>query len=243
MKKLLLTGTALAILFSPALAADLPTKAAPVPFITGYPYGSNGLFAGLTTEAGGGSVVGSVPGVAPASLTTTSASVGGTVGWAWGSKGSMFAYSIQGDFLATNFNGANAGFSVAGPLTMDQTFMVWTPISTIQSAFSLLNIPNPFASIPPFPTAAGLTGSNVQAGFGGGVTERDMTLAYLGVGSNKVFSIEPHIKFALMEQLSNGSAVQEFIKVNFPTKGILFGAQQATATPSTEVRVGASVLW
>ena len=236
-----------AALFSTgAMAADLPpqiTKAPASSWLSGYPYGSSGMYAGFLTQGGGGSVTANVPGVASASLTTTSAAIGGTVGWGWGRKGSQFAYTLEGSFMATNFNGSNQGFALASPFSMDQVFMIWTPVSTIQSALSLLNIPNPFGAIPPFPTAPGLTASNVQAGIGGGVLEKDMTLAYLGVGSNKVWEVAPLFEVALMEQLSNGSAIREFIKTDFPTKGILFGAKQSTATPSTEVMAGVQVLW
>lgn len=234
------------LLAGPAFAADLAVKAAPpaTAFFNGYPYGSSGLYVGLLTQGGGGSVTATVPGVASASLTTTSASIGGTVGWGWGSKGSMFAYTLESSVMATNFNGANAGFSLAGPISIDEVFMVWTPVSTIQNAFGLLNIPNPFGAIAPFPTLpAGLTANNVQAGIGGGAVERDMTLAFQGVGSNKVWEVAPLFEVALMEQLSNGSAIREFVKTDFPTKGILFGANQSSATPSTEVNAGIQILW
>jgi len=227
-----------------ALAADLPVKAPASAWLTGYPYATSGLFAGLITQGGGGSVTATVPGVSSASLTTTSASIGGTIGYAWGTKGSMVAYSIESSIMATNFNGSNQGFALASPVTIDEVFMVWTPLSTIQSAFGLLNIPNPFSNIAPFPTTpTGFTASNVQEGIGGGAIERDMTLAYQGVGSNKVWEVAPMIEVALMEQISNGSAIREFIKTDFPTKGLLFGAKQSSATPSTEVFAGVQVLF
>jgi hypothetical protein len=229
-----------------AIAADLPVKA-PVPasaWLNGYPYGSSGLYVGLYTEGGGGSVTASVPGIASASLTTTTASIGATVGYAWGSKNSPFAYAIEGSACATNFNGANQGFALAGPLCFEQMGFIWMPVSLIQSTFSLLNIPNPFSSIAPFPVnPTGITASNIQAGFGAGAIERDMTIAYLGVGSNKVWAVAPQIEFALMEQLSNGSALQEYVKVRLQAKEILFGATQSAATPSTEIIAGVKVLF
>jgi hypothetical protein len=242
-KNLLAALAMMSVLAAPAHAADIATKA-PVSWLKGYPYDSSGLFVGIITQGGGGSVAANVPGVTSASLTTTSASIGATIGYGWGSKNSLVAYSAEASFMATNFNGSNAGFALTGPVTIDTVVMAWTPVSVIQNAFGLLNIPNPFNSIPPFPaTPAGLTANNVQIGFGGGAVFQDMTLAYQGVGSNKVWEIAPMIEIALMEQLSNGSAVREFIKTDFPTKGTIFGAHQSSATPSTEVKAGIQVLF
>ena len=226
-----------------AMAADLPVKApAPVLGFTGYPYGSSGPIFGLFTEAGGGPVNASVPGVNSASLTTTTGGIGLMGGYAWGSKTSAFAYSIEVKVSANNFNGTNQGFSVSGPVSFEGTAFVWMPVSIIQSAFSTLNIPNPFTNIAPFPPApAGLTASNIQAGFGAGFRADDVTIAYLGVGSNKVFDFSPKIEFDLMEQLSNTSAVREYAEVVFQGNGAIFGAMQSKAVLGPKAMAG--VMW
>jgi len=195
---------------------------------------------GLNLRWGAGPVVASVPlaGVNPASLTTTTAGIGMNFGYAWGSKGSMFAYALEGKVTANNFNGQNAGFSVSGPVSFEGTGLVWTPVSTIQNALSLLSLPNPFANIAPFPLLpANVTASNVQAGFGAGFRADDVTVAYLGVGSNKVWNFSPKIEFDLMEQLSNGSALRQYVEIVFQNKGLTFGNAAnlpVTATPGTK---------
>jgi hypothetical protein len=228
-----------------AIAADLPiTKAAPAqPYqFTGYPYGSNGPVVALYTEAGAGPVNGSVAGVNSASLTTTTAGIGVMAGYAWGSKTSMLAYSIEGKVSANNFNGANQGFSVSGPVSAEGTAYVWMPVSLIQNVFSTLSIPNPFSTIAPFPlNPANVTASNLQAGFGAGFRADDVTIAYLGVGSNKVWRFSPKIEAALMEQLSNGSAVREYVEAVFQQNGALFGSQQSKAVLGTKVMAGVMV--
>jgi hypothetical protein len=243
MKKILL---ALALLLpSLAFAADLSVKAPPASsWLSGYPYGTSGLYAGLFTEAGAGPVNATVPGVNSASLTTTTAGIGLNVGYAWGSKNSPFAYAIEGKVSATNFNGANQGFSVSGPISFEGTGLIWTPVSTIQNAFSLLSLPNPFNNIAPFPLLpANVTASNVQAGFGAGFRADDVTVAYLGVGSNKVWDFSPKIEFDLMEQLSNGSAVREYVETVFQNKGIVFGnnVQNVNATVGVKYLAGVGV--
>lgn len=235
-------------MISAAMAGDLPVKAPVQPaWLAGYPYGTSGPYVGLLTEAGAGPVVASVPlaGVNPASLTTTTAGIGMNFGYAWGSKGSMFAYALEGKVTANNFNGQNAGFSAAGPIAFEGTGLVWTPVSTIQNAFSLLSLPNPFANIAPFPLLpANVTASNVQAGFGAGFRADDVTIAYLGIGSNKVWNFSPKIEFDLMEQLSNGSALRQYVEIVFQNKGLTFGNAAnlpVTATPGTKYMAGAAV--
>lgn len=246
-KRTMMLAFAAGLISTAAIAGDIaaPVKApvaAAVPWLNGYPYGSSGLIVGLFTEAGGGPVVASVPGVNPASLTTTTAGIGGMVGWAWGNKNSQLAYSIEGKVAANNFNGANQGFSVSGPVSFEGTGYVWMPVSLIQSTFGLLNLPNPFASIAPFPAnPSGITASNIQAGFGAGFRADDVTIAYLGVGSNKVWAFAPKIEFDLMEQLSNGSAVREYVETIFESKGAIFGANQSKATLGTKVMAGVGV--
>ena len=230
-------------LTAPTTTTAFPVKeAAPSTWLNGYPYGSSGVIVGLYTGVGGGPVVASVPGVAPASLTTTTAEIGGAVGYAWGNKNSQLAYSLEAKIGATNFNGANQGFSVSGPLSLEQTAYVWMPVSLIQNTLSLLNIPNPFSNIAPFPAnPAGITATNVQAGFGAGARWDDMTIAFQGVGSNKVWAVAPKIEFDLMEQMSNASAVREFTEISFPTKGYVFGAKPTSATQSTKYLAGVGV--
>lgn len=239
-------GILAAFMATSAFAADIAVKAPtapPINWLSGYPYGSSGFYAGILTEAGGGPVVASVPGVNPASLTTTTAGIGGNFGYAWGSKGSTFAYALEGKVTATNFNGANAGFSVSGPIAFEGTGLIWTPVSTIQNAFSLLSLPNPFSNVAPFPLLpSGITASNVQAGFGAGFRAEDVTIAYLGAGSNKVWSFAPKIEFDLMEQLSNGSAVREYVETVFENKGVTFGGRTPTsAAIGTKFLAGVAV--
>lgn len=240
----IISAAAIVALLPAAHASDvLPAKAPVAPaWLTGYPYGSSGAYVGLFTEAGGGPVVASVPGVNPASLTTTTAGIGLAVGYAWGAKSSQLAYSIEGKVSANNFNGANAGFAVAGPVSFEGTGFVWMPVSLIQSTFSILSLPNPFSNIAPFPlNPAGVTATNVQAGFGAGFRADDVTIAYLGAGSNKVWNFAPKIEFDLMEQLSNGSAVREYVETVFEGKGAIFGANQSKATLGTKYMAGVGV--
>lgn len=219
-----------------AAAADLSTKAPSVSFTGVYPYDNSGFFVGLFTEGTGGSVAASAPGVNSASMTTTTGALGLTAGYAWGRKASPVAYTLEGDVKFQNFNGNNAGFALQGPLAFAVRGVVFAPWNNL---FGALAISNPFSNVPPFPAMQpGVTSSNMQFGIGGEVAFNDVSIAYLGVGSNKVWQVEPKLVFVQMEQLSNGIAVRAFEKVGFPTSGAIIGYRGATAKQGTDISIG-----
>jgi hypothetical protein len=239
MKKAFLLAALL--LASPAMAADLPVKA-PVAAATPYSFSNGGFFVGLYTEGGGSSVSATVPGVATASLTTTTAAFGVTVGYAKRFNAN-FTGTIEADACATNFNGNNAGFALSGPLCFEQRAMIFVPLTLITNALSFLNVQNPFGNLAQITVPAGFTVTNTQFGFGAGAYEKDVTLAYLGVGSNKVWAVDPEIVAMLQDTLSNGTVLRTFVKTDFPDKGTIFGAKGSTATMSPGVRAGLSFLF
>lgn len=236
----ILLGLAAALIATAASAADLPVKA-PALISTAYPYQSSGLFFGIYTEGGGGSVSATVPGVGAASLSTTDAGFGGTIGYAWGSKTSTLAYSVEADFGFTNFNGNNAGFALQGPLSFEQRFVVFTPFANLMSM--LPNFPNLFGTIPPFPLLpTGVTASNLQTGLAFGVKEKDISTSFAGLSSNKEWRVEPVIKLIMMEQLSNGTAVRAWAGVAMPDKGKIIGpVPNSSAVLGPEVLAGVGV--
>jgi hypothetical protein len=228
---------ALAVAVSaPARASDLPVKALPA-VAPSYSFNNSGFFVGLFTEGGGSSVSANVPGVASASLTTTTAAFGVTAGYAK-KFGNNLTGTIEADSSFTNFNGNNAGFALSGPLSFEQRAMVFMPLTTLTNAFSFLNIQNPFGNLAQITVPAGFTVTNTQFGFGAGVYEKDMTLAYQGVGSNKVWRVDPEIVAMLQDTLSNGTVLRTFVKTDFPDKGAVFGAKGSSATLAPGVRAG-----
>ncbi len=235
MKRFLLAALA-AISLTPALAADLPVKAPPLLPANAFQFNGSGFFGGLFTEGGGGSVSANVPGVASASLTTTTAAIGLTAGWAFRTS-SAFSYTLEGDVSATNFNGNSQGFALGGPLAFEQRAMIWAPASMITQALSFLNVSNLFGNLPTL-NPNGATITNQMWGIGAGAYEKDVTLAYLGVGSNKVWSVEPVLTVMLQDQLSNGSAIRAFVKTGFSTDAVIVGAKNANAIKGPDVRAG-----
>jgi hypothetical protein len=240
MRKLILIA-ALASLAVPAAAADL-TIAKSQPSIlssvfSGYPYGSSGLFFGVYTEGGGGSVNATVPGVGSASLTDTQAGVGGTVGWAWGQKNSPVAFSVEGDFGWTNFNGSTAGIGLSGPLHFEERFVAFTPISSVLSL--LPSLPS-LGSLPPFSVLpAGVTASNAQVGFMAGIDEDDISPNFPGLADNTQWRAALMIGGVQMEQLSNNVAMRTWLKAEFPDKSVCIGPVANACTGlSTQYKAG-----
>lgn len=241
-RTMLLAVLAGAAMLSNAFAADIPLKAPPAApsVFAGYPYGSSGLFYGVFTEGGGGPVTATVPGVGSASLTTTSAGIGGTIGYAWGSKNSPVAYSLEGDFGFTNFNGNTQGLSMSGPLSFEQRFVAFTPIATLLNL--LPNLPS-LGTVAPFPVLQpGVTASNMQMGLFAGIRETDISPNFVGLAANREYRISPVIGVMAMEQLSNGSALRAWVKTVFPEKGVCVGpVAGACANEGQQVLAGVGV--
>jgi hypothetical protein len=197
----------------------------------------NGMIVGLYTEGGGSSVTATAPGVPPASLTTTTAAIGLTLGYMWTPRGGPVSMSIEGDVCGQNFNGNNAGFSVSGPLCFEQRFMVFAPWQNLLAA--LPSFPNPFNAISAFNFPNGLTPvGNAIAGIGGGFYERDISTAFAGVQSGKVWRVDPEIVFMNVQPLSNGTALRGGVKIDFPGQGKIFGPTPAGFTSATLGNVG-----
>lgn len=237
MKRLIFAAAA-ALLCTAAVAADLPVKAPPASkwSLGAYPT-LNGLIVGLYTEGGGSSVTASVPGIPPASLTTTTAAVGITLGYMWTPRNSPVSFSIENDVCAQNFNGNNAGFSVQGPICLEQRAMAFAPWEKLLTAIP--GIPNPFSAISPFVFQPGVTPvGNAIAGIGFGFYERDISTAFAGVQSGKVWRVDPELVFMHVQPLSNGTALRGGIKLDFPGQGKIFGATPAGFTTATLGQTG-----
>jgi hypothetical protein len=230
-----------ALVSGAAVAADLPTKAPVASYSLGSYPTLNGLIVGIYTEGGGSSVTANVPGIPPASLTTTSAGIGLTLGYMWTPRGSPASLSVEGDACATNFNGNSAGFSVASPFCFEQRLMVYAPWQKLLAA--LPSFPNPFSAISAFNFPNGITPvGNAIAGIGVGAYEKDISTAFAGLQSGKVWRANPELVFMNVQPLSNGTALRGWVKIDFTSNAKIFGAVPAGVTTaslgSTGIRAG-----
>ena len=223
-----------AVILPSARAADLPLKA-PAAATINFTYPTmNGLIVEVFTEGGGSSVVASVPGIPAASLSTTTAGVGGTIGWMWTPKGSPVSISTEGHIEAQNFNGNNAGLSVQGPLRLEAAVIAWAPWSRVFAVLPTLW--NPFASLSTFSLPSGFTAQgNALAGLGFYYTAADVSTAFAGLQAGKVWRGNPGLEAVTAQPLVGGGAIRIFAKWDFLNNSKLFGAVPAgnAATIST----------
>lgn len=245
----LVVGVGLAIGMPEARAGDVnapaavATKASPQWSLGQYP-DLNGLIIGIYTEVGAGSVHANVPGVPPASVTTTTGAIGLTVGYIWTPKNGNISLSIENDACAQNFNGSNIGLSFQGPLCFEQRFMIFAPWDKLLAA--LPSLPNPFSQISAFNFPNGITAAgNMRFGIGAGAYERDISTAFAGVQTGKVWQAEPELVFMNVQPLSNGTALRGWVKIGFPQDSKVFGAVPKGATLATfstpDARAGVGV--
>jgi hypothetical protein len=186
---------------------------------TGYPYQTQGVYFGVYSGGGGGSVQGTAVGVNSNSLVTNQIGVGGTVGYAWGVAKSSVFIAAEAMFGWKNFNAGNAGFSLSGPASFEQRIKIGTPLNNFLSLLPNVNLP----SAAPFPAMPnGQTVTNVQAYIMGGFHEDDNSLAY-NLASFKQWTFAPSVGVGMLGQLPNGVAVDSWVETIFPDKSICAG--------------------
>lgn len=162
----------LALMASPAFAADMPTKAPPISNV--YPTTKCGLFYGANAE-GSSSIING----APAGTVQIGGDVGVLVGWACPSA--SIPWFVQADFDFQNLNAGNAGFSIKGPAHLSQTAAIQTPL--FQYVGQWLNIGQNNIPAPVLPPGVSLTGQP-QNYIGVMVTEDDISTSF-NLASNR----------------------------------------------------------
>jgi hypothetical protein len=225
----------------PALAADVvvPLKTPKARLSALFEgYSGSGLYFGLYTQGGGGTVNGSVAGVGSASLTSAGASVGLLGGYAWTTSSGNIFYAVEALFGWQNLNGSTAGLSMSGPASFEQRFKIGAPLDTIMSVFPNLNL-GTLAPLPALP--AGVTTTATHPYVMAGVHEDDISANY-GLGNNKAWRVAPAIGFGAVTQLSNATAVDVWVETIFPEKGVCTGGV-ACANLGQQYKAGLSVLW
>jgi hypothetical protein len=245
MRKLVLSLAAILVSTS-AFAADvlLPTKAQPIvrsALFNGYPYTTSGIYFGINTMGGGGSVEAAGVGVNPNSLVSNEIGVGGTLGYAWSNGGQVF-YAVEGIFDWQNFNGNTPGFAFSGPATFEQRVKLGTPLTNFLSLFPTLGLP----TTPPFPPLPnGQVATNVHPYLAAGVREDDISVNF-GLSQNRAWRVMPTAGVGMMGQLSKGIAVDTWAEVGFGANSVCAGVSNITGgcgKVGNQYRVGFGVYY
>jgi hypothetical protein len=235
MFKSLTLAAALTALAVPVMAADqgLPLKAPPT--TAAFPYNTAGAYWGITTFASQTAVNINAPGATSGQASIMGGSLGVLGGYSMPvNKGANF---LAFEFSASrqNINGSaqqTAGvLSIKGPWRLEAIVKYGMPCANLAAYFP--NLGSVLPTLPGLP--AGFTATNCHAYIAGGGAGEDIsaTLNMNGggsVSSGSEWSAAAVAALGQIWQLSNGSAVDTFIKyeTNGRTFGLMSGAPHAT---------------
>ncbi len=197
MKKLLLGISLAGLSVSSAIAADLPVKVgAP------YPTVKCGFYYGINAEGGAGTVPN-----APAGTVVIGGDIGGLIGYACPVGSLPFFAEAIADFQ--NLNAGNAGFSLSGPVHLEQRAGVQTPLLQLLPSLgfntsSLTSAQQPIGPLLPPGATAGTPVNYIY----GAINEDDISSS-LGLRSGRSWLISPEIGTGMLipVKLSNGTPI------------------------------------
>ncbi len=226
-----------AALFSTStFAADLITKAPPVPAIPFIYPSADGWYGLVGTEGGGGSVSVSAPGVNSNSLVSNTIAVYIGAGYAWNVANSPMFSALEGKIGIVNFNGSAPGLSWQGPIDFHARWLIGAPIDQIAAFFPNLNIAVPtFSNLP-----SGFTAVSTKYYIAPGFHVSDDSLTFMGK-STKAWGFSPSITPAgLLVALKNGSVADIYSEVRFNERGLCTSSAlgQACGRANIEVLAG-----
>ena len=231
MKKYLALAALLGSIY-PAMAADMAVKAKPV---VGYPTTACGLYYGINTETGAGIVPG-----APAGTTVVGGDVGILVGYAC--PLASLNYFVEGIVDFQNLNAGNNGFSLSGPLHIEQRLGVQTPLFAFIGSMAGVNTPTPAVPmLPPGVTINGPAQNYVYAA----LNEDDISTS-LGAASARDWLISPEFGTGALWQLvmANGTPIvaDTYAGVETQSNAMCLGTLAASLCPKlgTRYKVGVS---
>lgn len=181
------------LIASPAFAQTVTKAPATVPSF-GYP-ATSGFYFGVNAEAAASGVTS-----APAGTVQTGGDIGLTVGYATPLAGIPLFAEFIGDFQ--NLNAGNAGFSMSGPLHLEQRVGAQIPLLQF---LPMLGLGNPLTPTSPVLPPGVTPNGPAQTYVFGGVNEDDIS-AQLGVGTARAWMISAEVGPGLLTpiKLSNG---------------------------------------
>lgn len=230
MKKLIIAAGLAASMLSSALAADLPVKARPDLFGP-YPEGRCGLYYGVTT-------IGSAAPIAngPVGATALGGSIGGTIGYTC-DRGATFWFA-EGIAGFQNLNGGTQGFSMSGPVHLQQRLAFGGPINQLLSLLPNLSFPA-VPSIPALPN--GVTAGPAKGYIYAALNEDDISVSYLGINSGKAWLVSPELGVGMLTRLSNAVVVDTWAGVKMQSNAICLAGGIQCPKISNGVVVGLSL--
>lgn len=211
----------------PALAADLPTKAAAY---VGYPT-TNGFYYGIGTGGNAGAVSGGAIGTQ-----IVQGELDAIIGYTGKFAGNAFWFAeMQGGF--SNLNGNSNGFSLSGPGVFVERVGVGSPINNLLNILPSFNFP----SVPTLPVLpAGITASPGNLYLFAGLVEQDFgILTASATGHNWILS--PLIGTGILTRLSNNVVLDTWAGWQMTATNSVCLSSGQCVRPGNMVRIGTSL--
>jgi hypothetical protein len=188
----------MALIAAPAIAADLPIKAPAAAVFSGYPYTSCGVYFGIDTQLVSGSA--------------SQGEIGALIGYSC-PLGPQAFWFAEGIFNFANLNSTQNGINLDGPASFEQRLAVGTPINNVLNVFPSLGLTLP--TLPILPSGVTVTTSHPYMFVA--FHEQDIGVSS-GLGSFREFEFSPGAGIGVLNQLSNGVALDVFAEVQFLDK-------------------------
>src|ERR1700685_1734360 len=240
----LLTSTA-------AMAADMPVKAQPTPFLT---YSGSGFYWGIGTTSGvdqanvsGNNIF--ATSLVSSNLTAAGQSVDGEVGYIWGNASIAGIAQWARVYLSGSYQNISGGASVGATATSGAAAVSlasrWSSMQGVDVGADLISmLLTRIGQANPFPTFTPQLPSNVAVAatpreyFGAFVTEFGIDGKF-GAASGQTVGIAPGIRTGYLWQTvdatgkPNGGALDLGVVVDWPTRGMSFNNVFANGAPLT----------
>lgn len=220
-----------ALIVSPAIAADIPTKA-PIYSPGGYPTTRCGIYYGIGTGGNAGSVNGAGTVVGEQIV---QGDIDAIIGYTCPFAGNAFWFAeAQGGI--TGLNGSVNGLALSGPGVFIERAGVGSPINALfGSLFGSTSLSPSLPSIPLLPS--NITQSPGNAYAFAGLVEQDIS-AQVGALANHQWVIAPMVGLGILTRLSNNVVVDTWAGWQMNTQSICPGGGVSCAKLGNQARVG-----
>jgi opacity protein-like surface antigen len=224
-----------ALLAGPALAADLPTKAAPFTGFSAYPT-KCGLYYGVGTMGSSGSVASPVIGTQ-----VVQGAIGLNVGYTCPVGASGGYWFADGLAAFANLNGTTNGFNPTGPAQFMERFGFGAPVNMIMSLIpGLSSLQNAVPALIPLPAGTSIVTTSPYIA---GAFHQDDTGVSVGLASNKTYLFSGGFQVGTKTRISNGLVLDNFAEYTLPSTEVCLGVLPGCVKRGAEVRVGALLQW
>lgn len=205
----------------PAMAGDMPTKAAPSSQGFGpYPTNGCGLYYGINA-LGSATVVAN----APVGAQTIGGDIGGTLGYACETSKAGTFYFVEALADFQNLNGSQNGLSLTGPAHLEQRIGFGGPLNQMIGALLPSLGTTTLPTLPLLPTGV-IAGPSKQYIYAA-LNEDDVSASF-GKGSSHDWLISPEVGVGMLSRLSNNVVADVWAGFKMQSQAMCLGGVTGT---------------